>query len=366
MAIVAGRCGPYTARMVDPPLHYTHTSDGVAIAYQMHGSGPPLVLAPVCPWSHIQLQWSLPEVGAWLAQLGQQAQVVRFDGRGTGLSERAGADFSLVAQVRDLAAVVDQLGLRRVALAGMLTGAPMVLAYAATYPERVSHLILWCGFVRTRDLSPTLFTIEHLAAQDWPAYTEIMARLAQWSDERHAPAHVAFVRASVDQDTLVQNLATFHAIDAGWTLPRITAPTLVLTRRNAPYLGVDMARSLASRIPGAQLAILDGTALAPFAEDSAAVVSAFHAFLASPASVPAFSAAAPGTPVALSVREQEVLRLLAQGCSGKEIAAQLSISRATVQRHIANLYAKLGVRGRVEAAAYAFASGLVVPSAAPT
>jgi pimeloyl-ACP methyl ester carboxylesterase/DNA-binding CsgD family transcriptional regulator len=353
--------------MTDPPLHYAHTADGVAIAYQVHGGGPPLVLAPVCPWSHIQLQWSLPQVRAWLEQLGQHARVVRFDGRGTGLSERAGADFSLAAQVRDLAAVVDQLGLPRVALAGMLTGVPMVLAYAATYPERVSHLVLWCGFVRTGDLPPTLFTLEQLAAQDWATYTAIMTRLfANWPDEQLAPAHVAFIRACVDQDTLVQNLPTFHAIDAGWALPLIAAPTLVLTRRHAPYLGVDMARSLASRIPGAQLTILDGAALAPFAEDRAAVVAALHAFLATSSPPPPALAAAPMSPAALTKREREVLQLLAQGHSGREIAAQLGISRATVQRHIANLYAKLGVRGRVEAAAYAFSRGLVAPATAPT
>lgn len=302
----------------------------------------------------------------WLEELGQQARVVRFDGRGTGLSDRAGADFTLAAQVRDLAAVVDQLGLSRFALAGMLTGAPMALAYAATYPERVSQLLLWCGFVRTRDLPATLFTLEQLAVQDWPTYSEIMTRLfANWADERLAPAHVAFIRASVDQDTLVKNLPTFHAIDASWALPRITAPTLVLTRRAAPYLGVDMARSLASRIPAARLAILEGTALAPFIEDHAAVVTAFHSFLtASPP--PAVPAAAAGAPVALTARELEVLRLLAQGRSGPEIAAQLGISRATVQRHLANLYAKLGVRSRVEAAGYAFARGLVAPSETPT
>ena len=63
----------------------------------------------------------------------------------------------------------------------------------------------------------------------------------------------------------------------------------------------------------------------------------------------------------LTARETEVLSLLAGGCSGKEIAAQLSVSLSTVQRHIANIYGKIGARGRVEAAAYAIERGLVRP-----
>jgi DNA-binding NarL/FixJ family response regulator len=65
--------------------------------------------------------------------------------------------------------------------------------------------------------------------------------------------------------------------------------------------------------------------------------------------------------VSLTPRETEVLSLLASGRSGKEIAAELSVSLSTVQRHIANIYAKIGVRGRVEAAAYAIERRLVRP-----
>ena len=63
--------------------------------------------------------------------------------------------------------------------------------------------------------------------------------------------------------------------------------------------------------------------------------------------------------VSLTARETEVLSLLASGRSGKEIAVELSVSLSTVQRHIANVYGKIGARGRVEAAAYAIERGLV-------
>ena len=64
-------------------------------------------------------------------------------------------------------------------------------------------------------------------------------------------------------------------------------------------------------------------------------------------------------PDGLTPREVEVLRLLATGRTNREIAADLIIGLTTVDRHISNLYAKIGARGRADAAAYAVRHGLV-------
>jgi non-specific serine/threonine protein kinase len=61
----------------------------------------------------------------------------------------------------------------------------------------------------------------------------------------------------------------------------------------------------------------------------------------------------------LSPREVQVLRLIAIGLSSKEMASELSVSVATVQRHIANIYLKANVRSRAEATAYALRSGVI-------
>jgi len=63
-------------------------------------------------------------------------------------------------------------------------------------------------------------------------------------------------------------------------------------------------------------------------------------------------------PAGLSPREAEVLGLLARGLANKEIGARLFISVATVERHVANIYAKIGTRGRAAATAYALKHGL--------
>src|SRR5689334_5930831 len=102
---------------MEPEIRYTTTSDGVSIAYYTMGEGHPLVIASTMLWSHLQLE--LPRVGEFYRSgqgLGRGMQVVRYDARGTGLSDRSTLDFSMEARLRDLEAVVERLRLTRFAL----------------------------------------------------------------------------------------------------------------------------------------------------------------------------------------------------------------------------------------------------------
>ena len=97
-----------------PRVRYAETSDGINIAYMERGSGHPLVMLPNHPYSHVQLEW-----GSWYDALAESCRLIRYDGRGNGLSDREVDDLSISTLLLDLEAVVETLGLTRFALMGI-------------------------------------------------------------------------------------------------------------------------------------------------------------------------------------------------------------------------------------------------------
>src|SRR3990172_1248802 len=165
---------------MEPRIQYAKTSDGVSIAFWTLGEGMPLVWMASPPFSHIQLEWQLPEWRLSYERLAQKRMLVRYDCRGSGLSERDVTDFSLDALVLDVEAVVDRLSLERLALFGQFADGPVTIAYAARHPQRVSHLILWCTWARASDIfqSPQAQALAALRNQDRDVFTETLAHIS--------------------------------------------------------------------------------------------------------------------------------------------------------------------------------------------
>jgi class 3 adenylate cyclase len=248
---------------MEPRIQYAQTKDGVSIAYCVMGEGKPLVHVPF-PFSHIQLEWQIAEYRIWYERLSEKREFVRYDARGSGLSDRDVADFSLDAQVDDLEAIVDRLGLERFALLGPFLFGPVAVTYAARHPERVSQLLLWCSWARATDAyqSPQAQSIVALRDKDWTTYTESVAHiLLGWSAGEPAREVAALMRESVTQGTAQAILRAASQFDVTALLPKLKAPTLVLHRRQLAFPEVHIARGLASRIPDARLALLEGASL---------------------------------------------------------------------------------------------------------
>src|SRR3954449_3796538 len=158
-----------------PETRYARSGD-VHIAYQTLGDGP-LDLAFVAGFtSHCEHQWDEPELAQSLRQMASFSRLIWFDKRGTGLSDPVSAgQLSLEQRMQDLNAVLDEIGSTRTALLGASEGGPMCTLYAATYPERVSHLVLygtWARFLRDHDyplgVAPEAFDeIVALATAGW-------------------------------------------------------------------------------------------------------------------------------------------------------------------------------------------------------
>ncbi len=348
--------------MEQPPIRYARSPDGVSIAYHEFGEGPPLVFVATCPFSHIQRDLEIPEVGQWWLQFARTNRIIRYDGRGNGLSDRGATDFSLDAQARDLETVLDHLALKRVALLGASIASPAAITFAALHPARVSHLMLWHAYAKGTDLYRSLLrATDSLAALDWELFIQTVAHaIIGWDHGDHARAYAGVIRAAVDQQALMGNRTLLSSQDVTRLLARVQAPTLVLARRDVPVPVTDVAKAIASAVPNAQLLILEGDTPAPYLGDSDAVLNVAREFLALDSPWPLPTTDAP-TQAALTPRELEVLGLLAGGRTGREIAADLGVGLSTAQRHIVNIYAKIGARGRVDAAAYALERGLARP-----
>jgi class 3 adenylate cyclase len=266
---------------MEPRIQYAQTTDGVSIAFWTLGEGMTLVQMPFMLATHIELEWQWPEWRRWYERLAEKRKLVRYDPRGSGLSERDVADYSLDAHLLDLEAVVDRLGLEKFALLGLGHSGPVAIAYAARHAERVSQLLLFCSWARTRDTaSPQLRALRQLIDTDWETYTETAAHtLLGWSDDELARRGAAMTRESVTQEALQAAVRAYRGFDVTALLPRVRSPTLVLHRRELRWLDVAVARGLASRIPDARLTVLRGTSPMPWFEDMEAVATAIEDFL---------------------------------------------------------------------------------------
>ena len=351
-------------------IRFCTSPDGVRLAYATSGAGPPLVKAANY-LTHLEHDWQGPVWRPWLQALGRRHTLVRYDTRGSGLSDRDVDDFSMAAWVEDLATVVDALGLTRFPLLGLSQGASVCIAYAAEHPERVTHLVLYGGYARGRfhrDLTPE---------QEVEAETMINSIRVGWGQENPAfrqlfstqlmpdgrPEQMAWLnelaRVSAAPETAARMERAFYHIDVTDLAPRVTAPTLILHARHDAAIPFEESRRLAALIPGSRFVPLESRNHILREEEPAwtRFLDEVHAFLG-PA--PAGNALPP--PFAdLTPREREVLGLVARGLSNDDIAGRLFISPKTVRNHITHLFGKLGVTRRAEAIVRARDAGLVTP-----
>jgi pimeloyl-ACP methyl ester carboxylesterase/DNA-binding CsgD family transcriptional regulator len=336
-----------------PAVQYATTGDGVRIAYAVSGAGRPFVMAPSPP-SDVTGLWSLPSHRFLFEQLSARYRLIRFDHRGFGRSQRGLPSYSLDDYVKDIEAVVDRLELTSFVLyAGFAVTGQTAVAYAARHPDRVEALVLWnC---RVDNVLYYAALHEQAARDSLPLYA--LARAPILSPLEDSQAWVEMYVQAITSEDLVQIITDCKDISIEDILPQVQAPTLQIARPADPGNAFSRVVSL---LPNGRLVFIDMPAAGLFSADGSTplAVNAIDEFLATVPqwdSQPASVASASG----LSVRETEVLRLLARGDSNQQIADELVISINTVNRHVSNIYAKLGSANRAQAAVYAKQQGLV-------
>lgn len=234
-----------------PETQYAQSGD-VSIAYQIMGDGPiDLILVPGFV-SHIEFWHEFPGYTAFLQRLASFARVVTFDKRGQGLSDRMSGAPALEVRMDDVRAIMETIGSKRAALLGFSEGGCMSILFAATYPDRVSHLILIGCFSRSADRFSDGEWEAHLEriVKRWGA-GELIRRVAP--SEAGKPTVVAqfgkLERLASSPGALRTILQLNRQIDVTAILPTLQVPTLVLHSNSDLQVPVELGRKLAAPIP---------------------------------------------------------------------------------------------------------------------
>jgi pimeloyl-ACP methyl ester carboxylesterase len=268
-----------------PSVHYAK-SGGVSIAYQSVGDRPhELLMIP--GWvSHLGLDWEEPTWVRWCDRMTSFARLVRFDKRGTGLSDRPADIPTPDERMEDARAVMDAAGLRRAHVMGWSEGGPLAVMLAAAHPERVLSLILvgtQATFVRRDDYpfgDPPDEDDEWVDdfERSWGTLGTVLV------SNIDAEAHYARRRAAYDQAAASPSAAVALSranslVDIRPLLPSLRVPTLVLNRAADPVAPGPAGRYMAERIRGARFVELDGNEHSPWLGDAAALCAEVEEFV---------------------------------------------------------------------------------------
>lgn len=272
-------------------IRLTTSEDGTGLAWATSGEGPPLIRAG--HWlSHLELDWESPVWRPQIERFGATHTLVRYDPRGTGLSDRDCGALTLDSFVADLRAVADAAGLGRFALYAVSQSVPVAVAFAARYPERVSVMVLHAGFVEgsrvrdRRDGTALTATFLDLIRNGWgrpdSAFMQAFSSLFMPTG---TPEQIeSFVRMQVESATpeLAARLRTaIGEIDVSHLLAGVRCPVLVSHARGDAVQPFEQGQRLARGLPDARFLALDSTCHIIPPQDAAweAMLSATEAFL---------------------------------------------------------------------------------------
>jgi pimeloyl-ACP methyl ester carboxylesterase len=268
-----------------PETRYAKSGD-LNIAYQVVGDGPlDLVLVPGFV-SHLDNDWEEPRSAHLLQRLASFSRLIRFDKRGTGLSDRPPGLPDLETRMDDVRAVMDAVGSKRAALFGYSEGGPMSILFAATYPDRTSSLVLYGTYAKRQEPDddypwcPTVAERREYAAvveREWGVESDL-GTMAPNADEAMVRWWRARARASASPGAARDLILMNSQVDVRAVLPAIRVPTLVLHRRGDRDSRPEEGRYIAGRIKGARFVELEGEDHVPWI-DSDQVVDEIEEFL---------------------------------------------------------------------------------------
>jgi pimeloyl-ACP methyl ester carboxylesterase len=273
-------------------IQFCTTADGQRIAYSVTGSGP-LLIRVLGHFTHLEMEWEWPDLRHFWERLAETFTVVRYDGRGIGLSEKYDGEFTEEARQQDLDAVLRSVDARDAILLGISEGGWTSALYAAAQPERVGKLVFYGAYCRGAKGRPGYDAEEDEAlvtlirkgwGRDTPAFRQLFTShfFRPDADPRMIAHFNDLQRASADPETAARYWKSLHDRGDGQDLFRaVQVPTLVVHCQDDLAVSADEGRLLASTIPAAHLVLLpSGTHYFPTDRDVVSkVVGAINRFV---------------------------------------------------------------------------------------
>lgn len=342
-----------------PQIRFCKSEDGARIAYSVLGSGPPLVWLP--HWAHhLQLDAESPVWRPWVQVLTKTHQLIYFDWRGCGLSDRACKEFSLAMYVADLKAVIGHAGLGACTFFGMACGADVALRYAADHPAGANRLIVYgakqqgiyasgSSESERQEADARLKLFELGFSTDKLGYARFFSSMHMpQASTQEVSAFENVMRATTSSETAAKLIRSFWQTDLGDVGDRIKCPVLVIHAKRDSIIPFEQGRRLASTLANGRFLAVESNNHIPVQSDPAwrVIVENVEEFL------PPASDRSAGLTL-LTAREREVLQFVASGHDNGTIAVRLGISEKTVRNHLTRIFDKIGASTRAQAVAFA-------------
>lgn len=276
-------------------IRFFQSFDGVRIAYATVGNGPPLIMTATF-LRHLEHDWQSPIWQHWMDALARNHTLIRYDERGSGLSDWDVSDISFDAWVRDLEVLVEHLGLERFRLLALSQAGAVAIAYAARHPDKVTHLILHGAYARGRfhrvedpraaQEAETLLALTRLGwGRDNPAFRQVFSlHLMPDATKEQLAWYDELMRVSMTPENAARAEEIMYNINVLDRLPEIFTPTLVTHCRYDAAVPFHEGRILASQIPRARFVPLPGKnhLLLPGEPAWGHFVQEVHRFVATP------------------------------------------------------------------------------------
>lgn len=332
--------------MGSQPIRFCEAADGVTVAYSTYGAGRPLLF--VSRWTYTL---DYPLESGLIEALSKGAIVAWFDRRGIGASQREIAELNTETALLDIEAVANAFGFDSFDLVGSHDGSILAAAYAAKYPERVRRLVLLglCRRMSAVFRPEAMRSLAEFVDVSWAGARRMMVA---WGVRGGSPEvlewGIQMFDRAMSPEVAKKYILFLPTMECSDYLPHVKSPTAVLHRRDDPGLALAEASSAAALIPNSRFVLLEGSA--PVWDDREGVAAEILKFFEEQPHEEGSDG--------LTEREAEILGLLAAGQSNQQIAQELMISTRTAERHIGNIYLKIGAHNRAEATNYAIRNGI--------